>query len=183
MDRVEPATVDHEGATTTQRPPVITFPAESPADVVEMLDFIRVMEVKVARLRDEGSLPRAALTLPERLHPAASKLFGHLRAQAMEALGRAQPVVRCSVERSQGVDELIDWTAPRLELLDRLVRAGLITQSWERPFMMLNTFWRSMYRQVRGNDDGPGIGGPAIVITDQPRSAAPEGQRLLVTDS
>jgi len=140
--------VDLDERTVTEPTDRILLPPAPPRDVLAMIAFTTVMDARMRQLRDEGALPRSAMTLPDEFDDLIVEMNERVRGQAQEALDAGRSLVTCWHPRSGQIDALVAWMHPRIKLMEGIIRAGMVHDDWQKPLMLLQRFWTETVRQV-----------------------------------
>lgn len=116
------------------RPREVAYPARPPEELLECAEFLETMNLRMRELRDSGSLPRSALTLPDELDQVHTWSLAELRRQALAALEAGEPLVSVRIPLTDEVVALARWSEERMDLLTALTRAGMVQSPspWQR---------------------------------------------------
>lgn len=136
-----------------QYPSRVSYPVASPRDLLDFLRFLERMDVRMRELRESSALPRTAVTLPDEFDEISAAMLASVRRQAEEAERRGEPLVEAWVDVTPEFLGLARWSRPRMHLLARLVRAGLVEEEWEQHLKFLLQLWDGVYAQLPDEED------------------------------
>lgn len=126
----------------------IRMPPRPPADMLETVRFWKVMDARMREMRDTTALPRAAVTLPDEFDEIVAELWESIMTQAQCALDAGEEVVEVRFPRTEKLRALASWAAERMELLEGLVRAGMVQKEWERPLKIIVEMFQATLTQL-----------------------------------
>jgi hypothetical protein len=126
----------------------VRLPARSPAEVLELMDFLEQLNTRMRDMRANTALPRTAVTLPDRFDDVVAALNHEMREQAQLALDQDEGLVEIRLHLSPDLVELARWAEPRMDLITGLTRAGMVQAEWERPLKLLMEVFEATLAQI-----------------------------------
>lgn len=129
-------------------PQQVRYPPAPPEELLEFVDFIEQLDARMRHLRDTSALPRSAVTLPDEFDEPFALMMASVRRQARDALARGESIVEARLDLTPDLVALARWSGERIELLEGLVRAGMVQPEWERPLKYLLQVWDHVCAQL-----------------------------------
>lgn len=144
----------------------VRYPPAAPGELLEFLDFLEHLNARMRELREDSALPRTAVTLPDEFDDTFAIMMASARRQAEEAAERGDTIVEVRLDLTEDFVALARWSKGRMELLEGLVRAGMVQPEWERPLKFLLQVWDHVYAQLPEEGHRPDAPPP---MDDRPR--------------
>jgi diguanylate cyclase (GGDEF)-like protein len=125
----------------------IVLPPREPQEIVEFIAFLDRLDVSARDLRDAEAIPQS-VTRPDDLDAVVVEIVGAMRKQAEAAIANGDSRVTIRLPVSKGLNDLMEWTSPRMDMLDNLTRGGLVQPEWMAPLEIMNDFFVTACRQL-----------------------------------
>lgn len=126
----------------------VRYPPASPEDLLEYVGFIEQLNARMRELRDNSALPRTPVTMPDEFDGTFARMVAALRAQGREAAARGETILEARLEATDDFVAMARWGKDRLELLEGLIRAGMVQPEWERPLKLMLHVSEHVYAQL-----------------------------------
>lgn len=119
----------------------LVLPGTRCDDVLSLVSFCRGLGERLRTLREETSLPRAAVTLPDEFDEVVARSMRSMHEQAEGSLAQGEEAVDLRLPWTESERALMRWSLSRTELIEGVVRAGMIGGGWQRPLDLLRRIW------------------------------------------